>query len=397
MATRKPKGAAAWVIDLRNGDGRRIRFTGFRDKRASEALERRAKEILDLRAVGAAFPLELQRWLDGLPDAMIRRLAKAGIVEAERAGSRERLDALAEKWGKSLRGGGAGAVHVRDTLHRVRKVCGAVRAIVPGDLKLDPVQDFVQAMPLSRTTQIAYTQSIKAFSEWLYERGFTRHDALARLKRLPKHDADLTVRRRVLDADDFRRFMVTVRDAGDSFYGVHASDWFKLFAFAAGSGLRWSECRALTRADVALVDGQAIIRVDGRGTKNKDDALIPVSDPSVVAILQGLIQDKLPAARVFTMPASDAGAKAMKHYCELAEIDYTDSTGARLDFHALRKAYGTMLFRAGVPLEVARQLMRHANIQTTVASYNGCDLTDKTRAAGMIRLPGMEPPEASAG
>jgi integrase len=56
---------------------------------------------------------------------------------------------------------------------------------------------------------------------------------------------------------------------------------------------------------------------------------------------------------------------------ELAEIDKRDKRDCRIDVHALRHSFGTMLSTSGsgVWLRVAPAVMRHSNLALTMNVY----------------------------
>ena len=52
-----------------------------------------------------------------------------------------------------------------------------------------------------------------------------------------------------------------------------------------------------------------------------------------------------------------------------AGIDYKDDEGQVFDFHALRHQFGTMLAQSGIHPKTAMSLMRHSDINLTMALY----------------------------
>ncbi len=68
-----------------------------------------------------------------------------------------------------------------------------------------------------------------------------------------------------------------------------------------------------------------------------------------------------------------------------AKIPLLDAQGRWADFHALRHTFCTNLARAGVPLQVAKQLMRHSDVRLTVQTYTDTGLLPLE--AGVAVLP----------
>jgi len=74
-----------------------------------------------------------------------------------------------------------------------------------------------------------------------------------------------------------------------------------------------------------------------------------------------------------------------------AEIPFEDTRGRRIDIHALRKTYGTMLAAAGVSPRAAMELMRHSDMKLTMGVYT--DVTQLPMIAEAARLPSLRIPE----
>ena len=71
-----------------------------------------------------------------------------------------------------------------------------------------------------------------------------------------------------------------------------------------------------------------------------------------------------------------------KFYKDLkaAGIKRISSDGRCLDVHALRKTFGTMLAKAGVPLTTTQRLMRHSTPVLTAKLYIDVDPVDMMQA-----------------
>ena len=66
-----------------------------------------------------------------------------------------------------------------------------------------------------------------------------------------------------------------------------------------------------------------------------------------------------------------------------AEIPFHDARGRRVDIHALRKTFGTLLASGGVAPRVAMELMRHSDLKLTTNLYT--DSSQLPLAAGVAR------------
>ena len=132
-------------------------------------------------------------------------------------------------------------------------------------------------------------------------------------------------------------------------------------------GLRAAEVRSLLLADVDI--GLRRVRVTGKGGKER---VVPV-DRAFFAELAGYLHDERPPGcgvpECFVVlrgptagrPLTEAGLRRIFR-------SHRETSGAtRVRPHRLRHTYGTELAAAGIDLLVLRDLMGHANPETTAA------------------------------
>jgi hypothetical protein len=93
----------------------------------------------------------------------------------------------------------------------------------------------------------------------------------------------------------------------------------------------------------------------------------------------------LDGAALFDVPANMC--RVFDADCAAAGIVKRDGAGRVVDVHALRHSFGTMLARAGVPLQLAQKAMRHSTPVLTANVYTHLGLMDV--AGAVERLPGM--------
>jgi integrase len=67
-----------------------------------------------------------------------------------------------------------------------------------------------------------------------------------------------------------------------------------------------------------------------------------------------------------------------------AGIERKDPDGRSIDVHSLRKTFGTMLSRAGIPLTTVQRLMRHSTPLLTAKLYIDVDPVDMTQALAAL-------------
>jgi integrase/recombinase XerC len=147
-------------------------------------------------------------------------------------------------------------------------------------------------------------------------------------------------------------------------------------------GLRAAEVRSLRLADVDM--GLRRVRVTGKGGKER---VVPV-DAAFFAELAAYLREERPAscrtAECFVVlrgptagqPLTEAGLRRIFRTHRLA------SGAVRVRPHRLRHTYGTELASAGIDLLALRELMGHANPETTAAYVH---LSSQTLAAEYAR------------
>ncbi len=160
-----------------------------------------------------------------------------------------------------------------------------------------------------------------------------------------------------------------------------------IFRLASETGLRWSEIRSLTVASFSLAADTPTVFLAAGDAKNRTESVLPIR-PALATKLKDYFALKLPTAKAFNLPATDCGAKVVKHYLALTDIPYENDAGERFDFHALRGQFATSLARNGVSLAAARELMRHSTVDLTAKFYTHLRLDDK--ASAIAKLPDID-------
>ena len=198
-------------------------------------------------------------------------------------------------------------------------------------------------------------------------------------------------------------------------------EWRPLFATAFFLGLRRGELLALQKEDIDLRDWTITVRRsnDADVTKGGDDGTVPIPEP-LRPYLDAALQLS-PSRWVFpaadgTQRASDTNLKAVlrralgragivdgcEHRCRTPGCGHVelalDDANRRcpkdgralwirplpkkgIVFHSLRHTTATLLARAKVHPSVAQKILRHANIETTLAIYTHVDGIEDMRAA----------------
>lgn len=133
------------------------------------------------------------------------------------------------------------------------------------------------------------------------------------------------------------------------------------------TGLRSAEMKGLRWADFDLEAKQPCVRVPSSISKNRKASIHGLHPSLASALRRCRPKDAKPDGWVFRglVPR----VPTFKKDLAAAGIPFLDEHGRRMDLHALRKTFGTMLAANGVPLRVCMELMRHSESRLTEKVY----------------------------
>ncbi|MFN7841282.1 MAG: tyrosine-type recombinase/integrase, partial [Pirellula sp.] len=149
--------------------------------------------------------------------------------------------------------------------------------------------------------------------------------------------------------------------------------WALTYRMLALSGLRWNELRTLRVGRLRLDEGLMIL--DSNYTKNSSADRLPVPKELTEDLKAWIEENKLePSDLLFNLPGK--GANRFHRDCEVAGIPRVDDMGRKVDIHALRHSFGTLLARSCTPIAVAMKLMRHSKAELTLGIYQDAQVLD---------------------
>ncbi len=134
------------------------------------------------------------------------------------------------------------------------------------------------------------------------------------------------------------------------------------------AGLRVSELRGISRADLDLLAG--LVKVRGKGRKER---IVPVGDHAQRALREyERVRDQLcarigPAADRTAVFLSSRGKRMGVRAIQLSVTKWLGEVdeGVGLSTHSLRHSFATHLLDAGADLRAVQELLGHASISTT--------------------------------
>ncbi len=171
------------------------------------------------------------------------------------------------------------------------------------------------------------------------------------LRAVRKLERKETFKRRALEPDELVRLVSTSGKRGFP------------YLVAGCTGLRRGEMRQLLWSDILLDAPQPFIDVRAETTKSKKAAIIPIIPVLAEALRREQSKGIHRSGRVF--PRGLPSVKTLTKDLGACGIPVEDERGYRVDFHALRHTFASLLASAGVS-ELARvKLARHSEWRQT--------------------------------
>jgi len=347
---RATKRTRKWYIEYRDAAGVTRRVPGFVDKRATEQhaaqLERQA-----------------ERERAGIIDVPLKHL-KAPI--------QEHIDA----WLEDLERSGRSPDYMRKVRSRIEKLKDELCWGTLVNITADGVTPWLakgKRTGLSPRTLNHYIEAVNAFSNWCVAQ-----------RRLEKNPVSLVPKVEAVDPTFERRAATDTERL--TLLETAPPKRRLVYLTAMLTGLRRSELRQLRWGDIHLDHNPPYIQPRAQTTKSRRADSIPMT-AELVEALQPLRPDPYDAS----LPVFESVPKmaTFKSDLEDAGIDYEDAEGRRLDFHALRVTFGSMLAAGGTALRTAMELMRHTDIRLTTRIYTDPRLLDTVGAVNA--LPRLQP------
>jgi integrase len=408
----KTRESAKWYVEVKDHEGRRRRIPGFTDKGPTAEIGRQVERLISLRAVKQPPTPELSAWLEGMPAAFTRQLAKWGILDARHVGHSKPLAEHVSDFERSLEAKANTARYVAETGMRVRAVLDGCGFKFSSELSAARVASWLadqRAKAMGTATSNHYLTAVKGFCAWLVRERRITANPLGHLSRL-NGQADIRRERRALAADIFAR-LVDAAENGPTHNGLTGRERAMLYRTAAYTGLRASELASLTCQSFDLEGEPATVTVEAAYSKRRRTDVLPLH-PDLAERLGRWFQERSTAteresvvlafknAAEVNVARLWPGAWAEKRHAaamlredlKAAGIEYDDG-GRVFDFHALRHQFITSLAQAGVHPKTAQELARHSTITLTLDRYSHVGLYDQN--AAIASLPAMPSAQAA--
>ena len=275
--------------------------------------------------------------------------------------------------------------HITLTLQRVSRFCNEAGIDSLAKLRREPAERWianeVQKGSLAPRTINHYITSIKSFAQYLTDSELLSSNPLKSIRKL-NQEIGQRKKRRAMTAEEIERLLKAA--ASRKYREKEKSDeQVLIYKLLLGTGLRSTELSLLTLNQIDFERNR--LTIEAAKTKNKKADVLPMRLELVQLVKEWVASHSIqPHGRIFR---SNKNSIRRSFYGDLkaAGIERVGEDGRSIDVHSLRKTFGTMLAREGVPLTTVQRLMRHSSPLLTAKLYIDVDPVDMTEA--LAKLP----------
>ena len=335
---------------------------------------------------------------------------REGFCDPFAESRRKPVDDFVQEFKKHLQGRGNEPKYVKECVRQLRSAFKHMDASKLEDLELHGAERFLVHVRETRSarTRDHHAATLRSFGKWLLHERLWPENPFQRVPAKTRKTSDRKYRRQPLGFEDLQLLVAAaeqrpVQEWKRTHPGATAekleelrrrgSERGLLYLFVGFTGLRKNECAGLRWSDLLLDGDDPAVSLRAEITKNRQDSRIPLV-PWLARALGERRKERSewqgrPIRRsdpVFHVP--DKIARLVREDAAWAGLGEKDPTWHRLDFHALRGSFATLLATSGVHPRVAQELLRHADIRLTMEIYTAVGDEQLRAAVGMLPSPG---------
>jgi len=264
--------------------------------------------------------------------------------------------------------------------HSLPKLFDRCRWRTIRDVTAQSFIDWRDSSGLSPKTVNDLMCTMRTFLLWMKRKRLILDDPLSVVRKVANPGAGSF--RRALSADEAQRLLIKAPP--------HRALVYLALMY---TGLRRAELNGLKWDDFDFTVTPTRLRVPSSLSKNRKESTLFLRPELTKAILA--VKPPSTRADAWVFRGTIPRIPTFKSDLKSADIPFEDARGRRIDLHALRKTYGTMLAAAGVSPRVAMELMRHSDMKLTMGVYT--DVAQLPIIQESARLPSLQmPPKVTA-
>ena len=294
-----------------------------------------------------------------------------------------------ERFRTKMVASGCVAKHIVATSRRLRHIFQETGIESLSDIRRESVEHWIASevgkKVRSHRTINGYILSAKYFSQYLVDIELLPSNPLKAIRKL-NPELDRRKVRRAMTTEEVER-LLQVAGADTNRRTWHTGERVLIYQLLLGTGLRSTELSLLTPNQIDFE--RCRLKIEAVKTKNKKADILPLQADLVQSIkawveTRGIqLHERMFRYDVFSL------RRSFYRDLKAAGIERVGTDGRSVDVHALRKTFGTMLARTGVPLTTTQRLMRHSTPVLTAKLYIDVDPVDMIQALG--QLPAYSP------
>jgi integrase len=387
--TGKTKRTPRWYLSFSDHLRRRQRIAGYEDRDQTVQLGALLSELVRCRQSRTTPDPQWLDRLESVPADIQRRLLDIDLCLPAWVSITRTDDVLAawvdefETWlrtSKTRSGYLRHKGHCDVTLTRVRSILAGCRFRRWEDITPGKIDVFLGGLDIKSSTHGGYVTSIKHFCRWCRRNGKASGDPVADLGRL---SVPVKETRRPVEASELRPLLQGVLARGRRF-SIDPVDRSVLYIVGLVTGYRKNELSWLTPESFDL--DRAVVRLDGRHTKNHLDAVQPIPI-SLIDGLRAYLLDK-PAKTRLWHPITVKSAVMLRRDAVAGGLT-VDGDSRTLCFHSLRHSLRHWLVKAGIHESVIDAVLRHAPSSSDVGRRYYGHVDDADKRAAVESLPSI--------
>jgi Site-specific recombinase XerD len=259
-----------------------------------------------------------------------------------------------------------------------------LKAETLSDIDRDKVEEWVEHKAeehVTNRTINAYLVAISSFMQWAFDTKKIASPSTVCKTEKRNEEINRKKERRALTDDEIPRLFTAARTRKRR--GKRSGEETALiYETMLGTGLRSSELASIKIHQINFDKNE--IKIKAQSEKRRRGTNQPIT-PALAKSLKKWIADtdKKQDDYLFVF-TPESLRESFKIDCVVAKIPYMIVDGRTVDVHCLRRTFGTMLARAGVPLTTTQKLMRHSSPTITAKYYIDVDPVDLHTALSKI-------------